>query len=244
MSNLAEVYDPLRRELADLVLGLDDDDRARLVPATPGWTVTDIILHVASVCESVFAGDFPREFFNNFGDEQAIRTLNEWTARDVAQRAQQSLEETVAEWDKAASRVSSMMRAEEPWPQGFPPFADRVLITDTTVHQQDIYGALGIERGRTEPPVKIGLSSYIFIAGMRLEKDGVPAFQLSSGEKSWVVGTGEPEATVTASRFELFRALSGRRSPEQVRAYEWTGDPEPYVNYFYPYGVREDALVE
>jgi hypothetical protein len=38
--------------------------------------------------------------------------------------------------------------------------------------------------------------------------------------------------------------MSGRRSPEQVAAYEWDGDAEPYIPYFYPYGIRSDALVE
>jgi len=29
-----------------------------------------------------------------------------------------------------------------------------------------------------------------------------------------------------------------------VRDYEWTTDPEPYIDFFYPYGIRADALVE
>lgn len=64
------------------------------------------------------------------------------------------------------------------------------------------------------------------------------------GEKSDVAGDGEPGATVKTNRFEFFRAMSGRRSPDQIRAYEWDGDPEPYIPFFYPYGIREEALVE
>jgi hypothetical protein len=30
---------------------------------------------------------------------------------------------------------------------------------------------------------------------------------------------------VTAERFELFRAMTGRRSAEQVAAWPWTGEP-------------------
>ena len=63
--------------------------------------------------------------------------------------------------------------------------------------------------------------------------------------RSWLTGGDEPTATVKIrSRFELFRALSGRRGLDQLRAYEWDGDPETYVHYFYPYGIRKDALVE
>jgi hypothetical protein len=38
--------------------------------------------------------------------------------------------------------------------------------------------------------------------------------------------------------------MSGRRSPEQIAAYDWDGDAEPYIPYFYPYGARTEALVE
>ncbi|MCA1830380.1 MAG: maleylpyruvate isomerase family mycothiol-dependent enzyme [Actinobacteria bacterium] len=34
------------------------------------------------------------------------------------------------------------------------------------------------------------------------------------------------------------------RSPDQIRAFEWQGDPEPFLSLFYPYGLRTDALVE
>jgi hypothetical protein len=38
--------------------------------------------------------------------------------------------------------------------------------------------------------------------------------------------------------------MSGRRSPDQIRAYDWNGDPEPFVDLFYIYGVRKEPLVE
>ena len=102
-----------------------------------------------------------------------------------------------------------------------------------------------MERDREGPPVKIGVAGYIAIIGLRLQGDGGRTIAFEAPGKRWVVGNGEdPDATIRASRFELFRALSGRRSPEQVRAYDWTGDPEPFIQYFYPYGVRAEALVE
>jgi hypothetical protein len=49
---------------------------------------------------------------------------------------------------------------------------------------------------------------------------------------------------VSADPFELARAVNGRRSPEQIRAFDWEGDPEPFMHLFYPYGPRSEALVE
>ena len=73
---------------------------------------------------------------------------------------------------------------------------------------------------------------------------GLPAFTIRAGEREWVVGQGDPIATVVADPFELARAASGRRSPEQVRSYDWTGDPDPFIELFYPYGMRTAPLVE
>jgi hypothetical protein len=91
--------------------------------------------------------------------------------------------------------------------------------------------------------VKLGTSGYIATMGFRLSSVGIPPLAFDYGKTS-VTGEGEPAATVRASRFEFFRSLSGRRSPDQIRAYDWAGDPEPYIHYFYPYGVRADALIE
>jgi hypothetical protein len=114
------------------------------------------------------------------------------------------------------------------------------LLTDLTVHQQDIYGALGIQRDRESAPIKIGLSGYIATMGWRLTGANLAPLRVDLGDKSYVAGEGEPAATVRASRYELFRATAGRRSPEQIAA----GDAEPYIPYFYPYGARTEALVE
>ncbi len=54
---------------------------------------------------------------------------------------------------------------------------------------------------------------------MRFEVDGVVV----------VAGDGDPVTSIGASRFELFRAATGRRSLAQLCAYEW--DPEPRPEY-------------
>ena len=244
MADVADVYRDTRRELCDLVLSLSDEDLQSGVPATSGWSVRDVIAHLTGDAVCTVASDFPSAFFAAFGEPQVIEILNDWTAKQVADRTGRSIEELVAEWDAAAGPVEAMMRGETPWPDAMPMFADRVLITDVGVHQQDIYGALGIERGRDGVPVKLGASGYIATMGFRLASAGLPPLAFDFGTKTSVAGEGEPAATVRASRFEFFRALSGRRSPDQIRAYDWTGDPEPYLSYFYPYGIREDALIE
>ncbi|MFN2613353.1 MAG: hypothetical protein ABR552_00865, partial [Actinomycetota bacterium] len=88
------------------------------------------------------------------------------------------------------------------------------------------------------------LRSFVETMRFRSAAEKLPAFKIVAGTREWTIGDGEPVATVSADPFELARAVSGRRSPDQIRAFEWQGDPEPFLSLFYPYGLRTDALVE
>lgn len=244
MAEVEQLYEQLRKDISDLVRELDPPTLEEPVPATPGWSIRDVVAHLAADAAYVVSGDFPVEFFEAFGNDSAVVVLNDWTGRQLEERKDRSVEELLAEWESSAAELTAMMRGEKPWPDGILGFADLIVLTDAAVHQQDIFGALGIERGREDVPIKIGLSGYIATMGWRLAPAGVAPLRLDVGDKSYTAGEGEPGATVRANRFEFFRAMSGRRSPEQIAAYEWDGDPQPYIPYFYPYGIRKDALVE
>ena len=244
MAELADLYDQIRNDISELVAGLPPDDLDAPIPATPGWSIKNLVTHLAADATCVTTGDFPREFFEAFGEPAAVALVNDWTARQVRERDDHSLEDLLQEWKTSGAAVTDMMRGAKSWPDNTLVFADRILLTDAAVHQQDIFGALGIERERESAPIRIGLSGYVVTMGWRLASTGLPPLELDAGDKSYQAGEGEPDATVHASRFELFRAMSGRRNPEQIAAYEWDGDAEPYIPYFYPYGIREDALVE
>ena len=244
MGDLADVYNKTREDLGELVLGLSEDELNRPVPATPAWRIRDVISHLAGVAKGASGGDFPRDFFNTYGDELGVRRLNEWTANHLTEREERSLQDTLDEWAGYAKELTQMIKGERPMPDAAPPFAERVVLTDLAAHQQDIYGALGLVRGRESAPVKIGASSYVGLMDFRLQKAGMPALHVDAGDRSWTIGGDEAKTGVKASRFELFRALSGRRNPDQIMAYEWSGEPDGYVEYFYPYGIRKEALVE
>lgn len=244
MADTAALYDENRLTLAQLVRGLSNEQLLTAVPATPGWTIRDIIGHLAGDAASVATGDFPQQFFAAFGEPDAVVSLNEWTNDHVRSRNDLSLSEVLEEWETNAASIADMMRGDKPWPEGIPVIADRVLLTDLGVHQQDIYGALGVQRDREGPLVKMGAAGYVAVLGFRLPPAGLAPLRIRAGDSERVSGEGEVGATVSASRFELFRAFSGRRSTEQIKGYEWEGDPEPYIPFFYPYGPREEALVE
>jgi hypothetical protein len=72
----------------------------------------------------------------------------------------------------------------------------------------------------------------------------MPAVQVNAGDKTWVAGNGDPQVSVSAEPFEILRSLTGRRTREQVRALDWSGDPEPFLDLFSMYGTPENELEE
>src|SRR5687767_14182649 len=97
---------------------------------------------------------------------------------------------------------------------------------------------------RDSAQVKIGTATFLGGLSLRLIARKGPSLRVVMEEKEFSAGDSEPTATVRLPRYEVFRSLSGRRNPDQIRAYDWDGDPDPFVTYFYPYGVREEALEE
>jgi hypothetical protein len=72
------------------------------------------------------------------------------------------------------------------------------------------------------------------MAALRLQYDG----------KERLCGSTDPAVTLSGERYELLRALSGRRSRRQIEALDWEGDREPYVAMVPAYGERLDDVVE
>ncbi|HWL64358.1 MAG TPA: maleylpyruvate isomerase family mycothiol-dependent enzyme [Actinomycetota bacterium] len=243
MGDLGDVYETTRSSVIELVRE-HATEQDRPVPATPEWRVRDVISHLVGDVECILRGDFPREFFRSFGDADAIVDLNKWTQSQLEARDERSLDEIIAEWNELTPDLVSILRGENEWPDGVTAFADTVIVTDLGVHQQDLFGAFGVERDRESPPVKIGSSAYMAAVDLRIRMQEGDALGVEASGKRWVAGGDEPITTLRTDRFELFRALSGRRSPDQLRSYEWDGDPEPFLEYFYPYGMREESLVE
>jgi hypothetical protein len=74
--------------------------------------------------------------------------------------------------------------------------------------------------------VTMGLSASV-------GEHGLPPLLVKAGEGGeWIVGEGEPAARLEGAPFDLFRALTGRRSAAQIRALRWTGDPDTYLPAF------------
>jgi uncharacterized protein (TIGR03083 family) len=115
-----EVYHRGRARFVALVRGLDADALASPVPATPPWTVLDVVRHLTGVAADVSAGNV------------AGAPGDEWTAAQVAARQGRSLDELLAEWDAALPALEAIV-----------PHVPQLPI-DVLTHEQDIRGAVGL----------------------------------------------------------------------------------------------------
>jgi uncharacterized protein (TIGR03083 family) len=72
------------------------------------------------------------------------------------------------------------------------------------------------------------------------------AGQVLTGEAEPFRSDAEPQGTLKATPFDLMRALTGRRSRDQIKALDWSVDPKPYLPAFQfgPFTTRPDPLDE
>jgi hypothetical protein len=205
------------------------------------------VAHVTGVAADVELGTVPAELdLVGALDDPALAAIREeMTARQVASRGALSLEAILAEWRGHLGALLAMIRGERPFPREVP-FADAILVTDLAVHTQDVRGALGVPGDRDSAGMGVALASYGAIVGVRSRMRGLPALRLRYGGKERILGEdgGEPGASLSADRFQICRALSGRRSRAQILQMDWSGDPGPYVGLIPAYGPREDDVVE
>jgi uncharacterized protein (TIGR03083 family) len=245
MPDLAGAYADARASMIKIVRDLSPEQLEARVPACPDWSVKDLIAHVTSIAASLTSGEFPRGLNPALmWEPETTETREEFVGSQVEKRRGRSIDAIIAEWEEAAVLIEATIRGERPWPEGSPPLSEWIVTTDVGVHHHDLRGAMEMPGERDSLATGLSLRSYIEAMRYRSAMEKLPPFKIRAGSREWAIGDGEPLATVTADPFELARAVNGRRSPEQIRAYEWDGDPEPFMHLFFPYGPRADALVE
>jgi uncharacterized protein (TIGR03083 family) len=254
MRELGTVYEQVRERIVEFVAGLDDRAAATTVPACPAWSVHDVIAHLAGVCTDVMAGNV------------AGAAGDAWTAAQVEARRCRTIAEILAEWDDVGPQVAALA-------DDFPGRLGAQFISDVTLHAHDLRGALGRPGARDSDGVSIGvdfLVTVFFHPGATAL--GLGPLEVRADGRTWLAGTGDPPTgdlegawgaavlstdatsrttlapvgTLTVEQFELFRALTGRRSEAQIRHFDWTVDAKPYLPIFGfgPFTIRSTDLIE
>lgn len=242
-------YTETRDRLVELVRSLDDAQLATVVPACPAWTVKDLFAHVVHVAESYSTGRLPpvpsgpEDAAEAFSDEERDRLRNEWTQAGVDARKERSVDELVAEWDEHADVLGGMLTGERPWPDGVSgAVAAYSVNSDVASHAQDIRGALGMSADREARATKLAYDAFSFLLAGRAAS--APGLRIVNERGELTIGSGDPRSTLEADWYELLRAISGRRSIDQIRELFGDIDAGPYLDVISTFPPPGRALSE
>ena len=121
VTDWAEVYRANIDAVTALAEGLSPEDLATRVPATPDWTVREVLAHLAGSPADALGGRMDGA------------PGPEWTARHVGERSGRSTGELVAEIRGAVDGVVATLEGN-----------DRpALVWNAAVHHADVHVALG-----------------------------------------------------------------------------------------------------
>ncbi|WP_447005282.1 maleylpyruvate isomerase family mycothiol-dependent enzyme [Saccharothrix isguenensis] len=218
MSN-AITYDAARRRIISLVTGGDPDAP---VEACPGWTVKDVVAHLAGGL-----GDFTEGRLEGVED-------GSWGERQVRDRRDRSTGDLLVEWERNFQIAEGLFDS----PMG------AVLIAEIISHEHDIRTALGQPGERDNVAVRAALTRPLQDVDQRMRARHLAALRITLEHGDRVLGEGDPAGVLRTSSFELLRVLGGRRNEEQVRALDWDTDPGPWLEVLPVLGRRDTALAE
>ena len=222
----AHLYRLEREALLALLRSLSEEQLRRTVPATPAWSVHDVVAHVVGITADLNAQQF------GSGDPDA------WTAAQVATRSGRTVDELALEWERESPQFEDGLRA-------FGYEMGSHFLGDLLQHAQDVRSALGLERvPDDDDALAVALDHYLDTFHLALVAAGVGSVDVRVADDEWALGSGTVVAAVRTGRFEMFRSLGGRRGAAQVRALDWTGDVEAVLPFVSPYGLPEDDIVD
>ncbi len=216
-ADLARMYRETRERLTALVAGLDEVELGVPVPACPGWSVADVIGHLAAIPEDALAG----RLTGPPSEEETAAQVDRFRGRPVAQ--------TLAGWTELAPRFEEIVAAFKVWP----------AVIDVASHEQDIRGAVGLPGARDTEVIRE-------MSGWLLARLRPPVRVRVTVEDTQIqVGPdGEPVLGLTTTWYEALRWRMGRRSRDQLAALDWSGDPARVLDHLVIFGPARADIVE
>ena len=219
---------PAYQDAHDRVAGLVEQYPDAPVDTCPGWRVRDVAAHLTGL-----ASDWGSGNLDGYASDP-------WTAIQVDDRRQVAVAELLIEWDDKAALLEPIL--SDPTATGLPdPLMTAfgpvpavawpdVVVTDIALHEHDIRGAVDEPGARDSAAVLIAMRSHVSLLRFVGSAMGLPVLRIepTDHEKSYPVGRGEPAAVVRAPLFDLFRATGGRRSQDQIDAFDWSGDADQW----------------
>jgi uncharacterized protein (TIGR03083 family) len=214
---VAELYQQTRERIVALISEAGDAAWTTPVPACPGWSVRNVVAHQAAVADDWVA------------ERLSIPPTDDDTAGQVRRFRDHDVSELLAAWASAATQLKR--RADT---SGVTP-----PLGDITVHEHDIRSALGRPGARDSAAVRYSSDQLL-----RALSTPVP-LTVTVENAEFRSGPDEGAALrLRTTRFEALRWRTGRRSPAQLAAMDWSDDPTPVLEHLYMFGPASADVVE
>jgi Mycothiol maleylpyruvate isomerase N-terminal domain len=203
----ATLYRGVREQVTAAVRDLPDDQLAAVVPGCPLWSARDLLSHQAGVA---------RDFVEGRLDGAPSPA---WTAVHVETRKDRSVGEILDEWEEYGTQLEDLIRTSSR--------KGRLLnnpYVDAGVHCADLSAVVPVGR----PDREVWLASLEFcLAHPKGDEPG--SLRVVTEDVGYEIGEGDPAAEAKTESYELFRAVYGRRSADQIAAWGWSGEPGAWL---------------
>jgi hypothetical protein len=212
---IARLYQETRERILAVV---GPGDWSAAVPACPGWTVRDVVAHVAAVAEN-WVNDGPLSSPPTDAD----------TAAHIARFNGHDVDSIVAVWNSVAAQLVSLAETD----------AVKPPLGDIVAHEHDIRGAIARQGARDSAAVICASDQLLTSLETPL------SLRVTVEDAEYHCGPDDgPEIQLRTSRFEALRWRTGRRSRTQLAAMDWSADPTPLLDHLYIFGPADADLIE
>jgi uncharacterized protein (TIGR03083 family) len=174
------------------------------IPACPQWTVCDVLAHLAGT---------------------AALAIGRMSGAMPVRRTPAGSNDIVSllgEWDWMGPEVERLLTER----------TGNLLVMDSFTHELDIRYALGEPLPAAHPAFARAFEMLITGFAASIAAHNLPALQLVVDGTQWTVGPGMPVGVLTASGYDLYRSLAGRRTTEQITRLGWSRDSHRWLPAF------------
>lgn len=218
---LDTAYRNAHRRVVEVVGGLGAEQLRTPVPATPGWSVHELLAHLVGGAADAASGRL-----DGAPGEQ-------WTARHVAERRDRSVGELLEEWSRVAPQAEADLAGQR--------FTGPNLAVDAICHEGDLREALALPPVGREHWQEPFLEVLMRLLDRRLRDTAAVLVHDETG-RQWQCGSaGGAGWELRADAYEVLRAMLSRRSQRQIAHWAWSpAPPGRVVEQFGVFGPRDD----
>ena len=209
---------------------LGDRELETTVPACPHWSVLDVARHLTGLAVdcSVETLPGPQDW------EEEVMDRRHVDARRGLRRS-----EVLEEWREASPGFEKTLANVDPRMAG-------AIVGEYACHEHDVRGAVGRPGARSSLCTVVATDVFVNALLHRVGAAGLPVLQVHTSERKWGAPPGVTVNEVSGDPFELFRAITGRRTAAQIQALDWRGPgaADAYLPVFSAFGIPESAIDE